>query len=192
MAVKTIRSLGLVAVLALAAGCAGSPPTRYFTLDMTPSGTCRPRFNLTVDRLRPSEALSRREILVKKTATEVEYYASDEWVAGVDDLVREKLESEFGPAVEGRATIAVSGTILAFEQVDTAQGARTHIKLRLAFHKPGASRYEEPFLRKVYETGDPAKEATPKALAEALSQGLERLAAEIVSDANALQIDGSG
>lgn len=178
------------AILALAVlvamGCASVPNIRYYTLDMTPSGKAQPRCNLKVERLRPSDALARKDILIKKSPTEIEYYALDQWAANLGEVVSEKLTSEFGPIVQGRKTLLIAGVIQGFEQVDTADGAAGHIKLDLAFRPEGESRYEPPLLEKVYETSVAAERASPTAVVRALSRGLERLAGEIADDAGKL------
>jgi ABC-type uncharacterized transport system auxiliary subunit len=61
-----------------------------------------------------------------------------------------------------------------------------HVKLDLAFHSEDASRYDKPLFEKVYEARRPAGSAGPGAVVRALSQALEQLAAEIVTDAGTL------
>jgi uncharacterized lipoprotein YmbA len=175
--------LGVVAV-SLVAGCAGSPQPRYYTLDMTPSGSVNPECNVAIERLRPHDALTRVDILVMKTPTQIEYYAFDRWAASLSELVSDKLRSELGGHDPNRETVVVSGDILAFEQVDRDDGADAHIKLDLSFRKEGASRYSPALLRKRYEISVPAEAARPAAVVEVLSAGLETIAAEIATDAS--------
>lgn len=165
----------------LLAGCVTAPAPRYYTLDMTASSPAELKYNLDVGRLRVNEALSRREILIKTSPTTIDYYALHCWAVGVDDLVSEKLQSVFGPPVADRETIHVSGTVLAFEQADADGGAEARIKLGLTFALPS-----KPEITRIYEHRMPLPRAAPDALAEALSRGLERLAAQIVQDTNAL------
>ncbi len=182
--------LGLLLV-PFAGGCAHTPEPRYYTLNMTPSGTVHPDCNIEVDRLRPHDALTRTDILVKKSPTQIEYYALDRWAATLSELIPEKLQAEFGDPDPQRRTIAVSGTILAFEQVDRPDGADAHIKLELDLRNEGASRYDTPLLRKLYEVTLPANAAEPAAVVETLSKGLEEIAAEIAADAGAVAQAGS-
>ena len=191
-------------VAGIVAGCAHSPAPRYYTLDMNRSeaaaaSATRP-CNIDVGRLRPGQALARTDILIKKSSTEVEYYVAERWAAGLDELVPQKLEVEFGPDAPGRPTIVVSGTILAFEQVDPSAASKTgqtpgnsgreppsvHAKLDLAFHPEDASRYDKPLFEKVYDSWLPASSADPGAVVRALSEALEKLAADIAADAAAL------
>jgi len=178
----------VVVVLAIAAGigCATSPAPRYYTIDMQPSHKARAACNIDIGRLRPTEALARNDMLIKKSATEIEYYAADRWASNLGELIREKLETEFGRNPEAEKTVLVSGDILAFEQVDEATGASARIKLDLEFRTEGAARDDGPVLRKIYELTAPAKDQTPGAVAEALSRGLEQLAAAIIEDVNTL------
>ena len=184
----TRRATGywLPLLLILGAGCAHSPEPRFYTLDMTPSGKAIPSCNIEVERLRPHDALTRVDLMVKTSPTQIEYYALDRWAATLSELVPEKLRAEFGPHVNGRRTLVLSGTILAFEQVDTEEGAKAHVKLDLELRNEQDSRYAAPLLQKVYEIAVPAGQPAPAEVVRALSAGLEALAAQITADANAV------
>lgn len=168
---------------ALAAGCASVPETNYYTLNMTPSQQV-PALGATliVDRLRPSEALARPGIMIKKTPTQIEYYATDHWAANLGELVTQKLQAELGTVQPGAPTLVLSGAILEFSQVDTASGAEAHIQLDLSVRPEGRSIYREPLLRKTYEARGTASAAHAAAVVQALSDGLETVAAEIAKD----------
>lgn len=181
-----LKGLGLAWLVVLGAGCAHSPEPRFYTLDMTPSGKAAPSYNIEVERLRPHDALTRVDLMVKTSPTQIEYYALDRWAATLSELVPEKLRAEFGAPVAGRRTLVLSGTILAFEQVDTEEGANAHVKLDLELRNEGDSRYAAPLLQKVYEIAVPAGRPAPADVVRALSAGLEALAAQIAADASAI------
>lgn len=184
---RCIQAFVLAFAIAVTAfGCAGAPEPRFYTLDMTASGKASPSCNIEVERLRPHDALTRVDILVKKSSTQIEYYALDRWAASLSELVPEKLRSELGTRVAERPTLVVSGEILAFEQVDRANGADAHIKLDLTFREEGESRYSTPLFRKEYEEYIPAESAHPASVVQALSSGLETIAAAIADDASDL------
>ena len=147
-----MKPLCVIAVIISITACVSSPAPKFYTLDMTPSGQAAPAYNIDVDRLRPSDALARNDLMIKKSDTEIEYYATDRWAGSLGELVAEKLEAEFGANVEGRETVLVSGTILGFEQVDGPGGATAHIKLDVALRREDMGRYVAPLLKKVYET----------------------------------------
>ncbi|MCC6144251.1 MAG: membrane integrity-associated transporter subunit PqiC [Candidatus Hydrogenedentes bacterium] len=176
------RLFGVILAVACAAGCVTAPGTRYYTLDMTRAAQDSP-VNLVVDRLQASEALTRKNILIKNTPTQVEYYAADEWAADVAEMITQKLESEFGPRAEGRPTLLLSGTVLAFEQVDASGGAQAHARLALELRTERGSRLDQPLLEKTYEVLLPAAAPQPNAVVVALGEGLEQIAAEIMADA---------
>lgn len=176
----------LLLLAGLAGGCASSPGPNLFTLNMEPSAEAGSPVNLTVGRLRIAEALHSKRILIKKSPTEIEYYAAAEWAAGLDELLAEKLGAEFGPAGPARPTFVISGVLLAFEQVDTPGGAQAHVKLQLDIRKDGASYYSAPELSKAYEVRRPAKSGTSGGIVEALSECLEQVAREIVTDASGI------
>jgi hypothetical protein len=183
-----------LAALALLSGCATAPDMRYHTLDMTPSGSAGTLpVNVTVEALRAGQAVRRPEIMVKRSPTEIEYYAEHAWAADVAEVVREKLAAELGPKDPEKPAILVWGTIQAFGQVDTPEGAKPHIKLELAFRLSGTSRYAEPLLEVTYENrpGEEPAVAPPSAKAEdaaravviALSGRLADMSREIGRDA---------
>lgn len=177
-----MRRVIAAGIVALAGACAHVETPRYYTLDMTPSGTAPARCNVTVERLRPSDALTRNDILIKKSPTEVEYYALDRWVSGLGELVSEKLGIEFGAPKAERETVVVSGQITAFEQVDTGEGAEGHARLALEVRAEKDGRYGEPLLKKTYDTSVRMERAGPAAAVHALSRALEQIAAGLAAD----------
>jgi ABC-type uncharacterized transport system auxiliary subunit len=178
--------LFLSAASCLLMACASSPKISYYTLAMEPSGQARSTVNLEVERLRTTEALGRSQILILASATEVEYYASDHWAGSVAELVQQKLAVEFGPTVEGRKTLRVSGIVLACGQVDVPGGAEGRVKIHIEVRDPEKKRYEKPILAKTYEARRPASRPTASALVVALSQCVEQIAAEIAADTSAI------
>ncbi|MDP7640161.1 MAG: ABC-type transport auxiliary lipoprotein family protein [Candidatus Hydrogenedentes bacterium] len=163
-------------------GCASAPDLNYYTLDMRASGAEPPPANIEIDRIQVAESLSRTDILIRTSATEVEYYATDRWVSNIGALVREKLQSEFGSPLTGRKTVSLSGEIFGFGQVDTADGAEAHVKISVIVSTADARRSESPLVEKTYEVSARAASATPGAVVEALSKGLESVAASIAAD----------
>jgi uncharacterized lipoprotein YmbA len=170
----------------LLVGCASTPKINYFTLAMESSGKAQPTVNLQVERLRTTEALGRSQILISKSPTEIEYYASDHWAGSVAELVQQKLSVEFGPPVEGKRKLSISGIVFAFGQVDVAGGAEGRVKLHIEVRDPEKRRFEKPLLEKTYEVSRAASKSGSAAVVVALSQGVEQIAAEIAADASSL------
>jgi hypothetical protein len=190
-----MKGLSILAVtLTVMAGCASAPNIRYHTLDMTPASEA-PEIpvNVAVDQLRAAQALRRPALMIKRSPTEIEYYAEHEWSADVAELVTEKLAAEFGDPDPKQPTVLVSGNIRAFEQVDTPAGPKPHIKLELTFRMAGTSRYDAPLLEVTYENDytQTASVAAPGASAsqqvgavvKALTATLEEMAPVIQRDA---------
>jgi uncharacterized lipoprotein YmbA len=175
----------MLAVMVLA-GCASAPRVDYFTLAAEPSGRAGSDVNLVVERFKTTEALSRSQILIHSAPTRIEYYATDQWAGGLGELVQQKLALEFGPAVAGRRTLQVSGTVLACEQVDVAGGAEARVKLHVMIRDPESKRYEDPLLEKTYTADRPASPSTADGVVLSLSRCVEQIAAEIAADAAAL------
>jgi len=181
------RTLTVILLAVLAGACASTPPTEYYTLDMQPSRQVQAPVNISIARIMVGEALSRRDIMIKESPTRIEYYATSQWAAGLDEMVRQKLEEEFGSRVEGRPSYALSGQILAFEQIDAPGGADARVKLAIELRGEQASRHDAPALIKTYEAQKKANTERPQDVVLALSQLVEAIAAEIAADAAALQ-----
>jgi uncharacterized lipoprotein YmbA len=170
-------------LLLVLVSCASSPDLDYYTLDMRPSGKADVGLNLVVEKFHVSESVDRAQIVIQKSPTRIEYYATDRWASGVGEMVQRKLTADFGPVVEGRRTLLVSGGVLAFEQVDGEAGPSGRVKLEVAIRDAEAKRYEEPLLEKTYEASRSADENNVDAVVRALSRALEDIAAEIAADA---------
>jgi ABC-type uncharacterized transport system auxiliary subunit len=184
---RTKQLLLTGAVFALALGCISVPPTRYYMLDMTPSQNVSPKqYNLVIERLRLTGALVREHILIETSATEAEYYASDAWLSNLDELVAEKLAAAFGPAVPGRPTLFISGTILGCEEVDHGDRAEGAAKIDLVFR---TDRSGPAVFRKTYAAAVPADEPRAAAVVRALSRAFDAIAGEIIRDADALKLE---
>jgi uncharacterized lipoprotein YmbA len=181
-----MKKLMILFAVTAFSGCLSTPDMHYYTLDMMPSGNALAAVNIVIDRLRTVEPLTRKDILIRTAPTRIEYYATEQWAAALDELVTEKLMAEFGPRVEGRKTLVITGLLQAFEQVDTASGAEAGIKMTLQFQDLAAGRYSEPLLEKTYTCRVQTQKANAAAVVEALSHGLEKTAAEIAADAAAL------
>lgn len=174
-------------VAGLMAGCATAPGPNLYTLNMAPSAEAGSTVNIAVGRLRIAEALQNKRILIKKSPTEIEYYAAAQWAAGLDELLTEKLTVEFGPLDSGRTAYVLSGTLLAFEQVDLPGGGEGHVRLAIEIRREGTSYYSPAALAKTYDVRLPVTAPAAGAVVEALSACLEKVAREIVADASALQ-----
>jgi len=176
----------LMLMATLASGCVSNVVPDLYTLDMAPSAEAGAPVNIAVGRLRVAEALQNKRILIKKSATEIEYYAFAQWAASLDELLKEKLAVEFGPQDPNRETLVLSGTLLAFEQVDADTGGDAHARLAVEIRKEGTSHYSKPALAKTYDVRIAAEPATAGGVVEALSDCLEQVARQIAADVSAL------
>jgi len=181
---KRIMTLLLLAVLA--GGCASSPEPSLYTLNMEPSAQAGSPVNIEMTRLRVAEALQNKRILIKKSPTEIEYYAAAQWAASLDELLAEKLALEFGEEEPNRETMVLNGSLLAFEQIDDPAGPVAHVRLAIEARKEGASQYSKPELAKIYDVREPAESPGPGGIVKSLSQCLEETARQIVADISAL------
>ena len=166
----------------MAMGCASAPDIFYYTLDMTPADAVDSRVYIDVRRVRASQTVARAEIMILSAPTEVEYYATRRWTADIGDIVREKLTSEFGAPKPDAPHVLLEGNILRFGQVDTATGAEAEITIEFIATDLGARRDAKPVLRKTYAMRFPADDASAGAVVRALSEGLEKIAAELARD----------
>jgi len=178
--------LSVFAVLFVMCACASAPKINYYSLGMESSGEVRPTVNLKVERLRTTEALGRSQIMIRASATRVEYYAVDQWAGGIGELVQQKLAAEFGPAVEGRKTLRISGTVIACEQVDGPGGSEARVKLDIVVRNVDEARYQPPLLERTYEASLRVASPSAEAVAGALSRCVDQIAAEIAADVSSL------
>ena len=172
----------LSTVLCVLSACASTPKIDYYTLGMGSSGQAQSQMNLDVERLRTTEALARSQIMIRVSATRIEYYAADQWAGSLGEEIQRKLAAEFGPPVADRKSLTVSGTVLACEQVDVARGAEAWMKLGIVIRDPEKPRYETPLLEKDYEARLSVPESNAAAVVKGLSQCAEQIAAEIAAD----------
>ena len=182
MRVHPIPALVLCAVC----GCASAPKIDFYTLGMESSGRAQPKVNLSVERFRSTEALSRSQIMVLESATRVDYYATDHWAGSIGELVQRKLAAEFGPPQEGRKNLVVSGVVAACEQVDRPGGAEARVDLEIVVRDAELARYRPPLLEKSYTSSRPVGGVSVAALVEELSRCMEDIAAEIAADVASL------
>jgi len=170
-----------IALCALCA-CASAPKIDHYTLGMESSGRVDPAVNLSVERLRTTEALGRNQIMVLASPTRIDYYATDHWAGSVGELVQQKLAAEFGPLVDGRRNLVVSGKVLAFEQVDGPGGVQARVRLDIVVRDAEIPRYQPPLLEKSYSASRPVSGSNPGAVVEQLSRCVEDIAVEIAAD----------
>jgi uncharacterized lipoprotein YmbA len=176
----------LIAALCVLCACASAPKIDYYTLGMESSGRVDPTVNLSVERLRTTEALGRSQIMVLASPTRIDYYATGQWAGSVGEMVQQKLAAEFGPPVDGRRNLVVSGRVLACEQVDRAGGAEARVKLEIVVRGAEVPRYQAPELEKSYSSSRPIHGSNPGSLVQELSRCVEEIAAEIAADVSSL------
>lgn len=165
-------------------GCMSVPDSTYHTLDMAASGNVEATGMVDVDRFYAVDALTRPGIMILAAPTRVEYYATEEWVADLAQLVEEKLQNEFGPAVEPQ--FRIMGDILRFEQVDSSSGADARVKLAVRAFAADEGRTIQPILQRTYEQQVSAGSGSPDEVVRALSTALEDIAVQIAGDLSTL------
>jgi len=175
-----------ILALLLLVGCASTPKVNHYTLGSDSSGSAQPSVNLVVVRFSTTDALARRQILIQKSPTEIEYYAADQWAGTLGELVQRKLAAEFGPAVDGRRTLVVSGTVVGCEQIDAAGGAEARLRLEVVIRDPEVQRSRPPLLERTYTARRVAGARTAPAVVQALAGCVEDVAAQIADDASAI------
>ena len=176
----------LTVALCVLCACASAPKIDYYTLGMESSGQIDSAINLSVERLRTTEALGRSQIMVFASPTRIDYYATDHWAGSVGELVQQKLAAEFGPPVDGRKTLVVAGKVLACEQVDGPGGVKARVKLEIVVRDAGVARYQPPLLEKSYASSRSVSGSNPGSVVQELSRCVEEIAAEIAADASTL------
>ena len=172
------------ALLMVLGGCTTTPDIRYYTLDMSSASGGGGEVRFEIGRVRLSEPVASKDIFIQISPTEVEYYASDQWVAGVDELVADKLRAEFGPGRPDAEVIDLDVAVKKFGQRDVGGGGvEAHVRLEARMERRGGE-----VLEKVYSRETPVGPSTRvvNGVVVALSRSLEEIAAEMAADAAAL------
>jgi uncharacterized lipoprotein YmbA len=170
----SIRHAFLLAALALAPGCATTPPEyRYYTLDMQPRANVTAPVRLASVRIEVNEALQQPAIMIRTSPTRVEYYALDRWASGLQEQIAEKLKIEFANPVPDAPLIQINARLMSCEQVDTPDGPQVRIKLEV---QSGDA------FQKIYTQTGPASAPNAAAAVEALSRATEAIATELAAD----------
>lgn len=173
-------------VTTLVAGCISTQPPQYFTLNMTPSGRVQSDINFNIESVEVAEALQRESILIMASPTTIEYYAAEQWVAGLHELIRRKLENEFGERSDTAPTFGMALSVFSFEQLDTDSGLQARASIGVEIRQLRQSRYTDALFEKTYTIVKPAQGDAVNAVVEALSLCLEDIACEIVKDTKEL------
>lgn len=176
----------LTIALGALCACASAPKIDYYTLGMESSGDIDTSVNISVERLRTTEALGRSQIMVLESPTRVDYYATDHWAGSVGEMVQQKLTAEFGSPVAGRKDLVVSGKVLACEQVDGPGGVVARVKLEIVARDAEVPRYQPPLIEKSYSSSRPVSGPNPGSVVKELSRCVEEIAAEIAADVSSL------
>jgi len=176
----------LIVALCVLCACASAPKIDYYTLGMESSGRVDVGPNLSVERLSTTQALGRSQIMVLASPTRIDYYATDHWAGSVGELVQQKLAAEFGPPIDGRKTLIVSGKVLACEQVDRPGGSDARVKLKIVVRDAEVPRYQPPLLEKLYSSTRSVSGPNPGSVVEEMSRCVEEIAAEIAADVSSL------
>jgi uncharacterized lipoprotein YmbA len=164
----------LIAVLALLAGCAGGPPTRYYTLSSeTPAGGETPAGRpgataVTLATLRLPAVTDREQMVVRTGPQTVDIRDTDRWAAPLDEMVPRILARDLalrGAAAPGTAATRVSVAIDEF-MADTSGVCRLTGRWWLANDESGSGPGGHGFAltRPLAGTGGPAVAAAMSAL----------------------------
>ena len=89
MANRISRLLSIALVAAVAAGCASSPPTRFYTLSSTASADGAPPVHggILVGPVTIPAAVDRPQFVVQVAPNQVEIEDFDRWAAPLDDSI---------------------------------------------------------------------------------------------------------
>ena len=99
-----MRQVAFILAVSLLAACASTPEPHYYTLDMTPAQDPAAEHLVRVERFTAAEPLARRNILIKKTPTQIEYYVGHQWAASPAGIVAETTTSASVTSSETRLT----------------------------------------------------------------------------------------
>ncbi len=180
---KKIVLLALVACGPWA--CSSSAPEiDYYTLGTRAGVRVEAPVNVSVDRLLTTEALARRGIMVSPSDTRVAYHGTSQWAEGLGGLVQRRLAAAFGPPLEGRRTVRLSGTVLSCGEVVRSGERLAKVELEVEVREAGSSSHTPPLLARTYgaELPETGSGEDVDGLVRALGLALDRIAAAIARD----------
>lgn len=173
----------VLVVVAVLTGCASSVPQyRYYTIDMGNGTQMEPPVRVSAVNIRVNEALTRPEILVRTSPTQVEYYALDRWASGLEEQIAEKLKTEFAGASADKPRCEIRGRLMAFEQIDSAAGSEVRIKLDMEVDQNSPVTDRMIYWRKLYTVSRPMDGDGAAAAVDALSRATEEMAEQLAAD----------
>jgi uncharacterized lipoprotein YmbA len=93
-----VKQIALVVIAAVLAGCASSPPMRYYTLSAMPASSRLPAprdmLPVRVDRVTIPAELDRSQIVRRVDATRLQIVENDRWAAPLDETIRRVLSED--------------------------------------------------------------------------------------------------
>jgi uncharacterized protein len=177
------RILALLGVLLWLAACQSSPPTHYFTLSEVAPTTPRPTASpsgpaLQVERVTIPGELDRLEIVRHGESHQLRIATFDLWAAPLDGMIRRVFSEDLATRLTPNSVTSANEPAgkqrrLYLDIQEFAGDERGTVKLRSAWllQTPGGTES-----RGIEEVGATAADASPDALAAAMSRALGSLA----------------
>ncbi|MBI4575917.1 MAG: membrane integrity-associated transporter subunit PqiC [Planctomycetes bacterium] len=204
------RAAARAAALALAAGCASTPPeTHLYSLDLPPAeGTPGEALvaRLGVEEFTASPLLEGRGLVYRLSEVELARYRYHEWAEAPAVLVHGNVAEALRAAgvagsvleaprfYEGEADLVLAGRLVRLEEVDGDKAWRAELELRVELLRPGDRRV---VWAETYRDGRIAERRRPEAVVRALAESLREMAARLALDlrvalAEAARAEGGG
>ena len=171
-------ALPTLMVALLAVSCASVPDFKYYTVDMTPSGSASGGPSVAIADVEVSQALIKSELLIHTSPTQIEYYATHRWAAPVREIVQDKLNVELGADFAAVPDHEVRLSVKRFGQVDTPEGAAGHAVIVARYFDASG----DPIFQTTYTARQMAASGTAPAVVQALSECLEAIAGQMAAE----------
>lgn len=173
----------VLSILLFASGCISNTSVRYYTLEWnSPLPPDEPPLCLQVTSVRAVDSLKRKEILIRKSSVEIEYYSSHLWASSLEELITHKLNQSFTCPQSGKIEpkLLLHVEILEFEEIESEPKPKVSAKLWVQFLSP---QQMEILTQKSYAQVKQVNSTEVKDIVKALSECIDEIIVRIHQDA---------
>ncbi|HOK09525.1 MAG TPA: ABC-type transport auxiliary lipoprotein family protein [Candidatus Hydrogenedens sp.] len=168
-------------------GCISAPPLHYYTLEWSlkhQQDTSQPLW-LQVASIKLAEPLKRKEIMIRKSPVEIEYYSTHLWASSLEELLTHKINQSFMCENLSKNTpdVYLHIDVLNFEVVEMSPQINVDVKFVVQFLNPENMKL---ITQKVYAVEKQPADKDVKEVVKTLSLCVDEIIDNIYKDATHL------
>ncbi|GEM_PF-1232652 len=174
-------------IILILSGCISAPALHYYTLE----NTIKPIENemplcLQVSSIRLTEALKRKEIMVRKNSVQIDYYSVHLWASSLEELITNRINQTFlcHQSPKNAPDYYLHIDVLNFEEIETPNLPIASIKLIVQFLNPVNM---EVLSQKIYSVEKESPDKEVSELVKTFSSCIDEVISKIYIDAKNLK-----